>query len=369
MTNVDYYTDSDIEMMRSLIQRIATGPEMSKSIRREEAREGMKLILENRVSKIHAAIFLISLRMKRESDEENLGILEAFQQATTPYVAPTDLVVDIADPYDGYLRSLPSSPFLPAVLAACGVPTICHGLELVGPKFGVTTRRVLQEAGIEINLQPDKAIKRLEKPNIGWCYIDQQVLCPQLHDLIELRNLMVKRTCISTIENLTAPIRGRKTTHLLTGYVHKAYPRVYALLAQHAGYDGALIVRGSEGGVIPSLRQSATCFSYRRNGSLYEHRFNPADLAIASNTISVPLPKSLAKIQNQSDKLESIAKKAAHQGLQALESQPGPTKDSLIYGAATVLWHIGFNDSLTSAAEVARDAIDSEKAMNCFLGH
>ena len=354
-------------MMRSLIQRIATGPEMSKSVPREEAREGMKLILENRISKIHAAIFLVSLRMKRETDEENLGILEAFQQATTPYVAPTDLVVDIADPYDGYLRSLPSSPFLPAVLAACGVPAICHGLESVGPKFGVTTRRVLEEAGIEIDLRPDEAIKRLEKPNMGWCYIDQQVLCPQLHDLIELRNLMVKRTCISTIENLTAPIRGRKTTHLLTGYVHKAYPRVYALLARHAGYDGALIVRGSEGGIIPSLRQAATCFSYRRNESLCEHRFNPADLGIAGDTVSVPLPESITKIENQPDKLQRITGKAAQQGLQALEGRHGPTRDSLIYGTAIVLWQIGFNESLNSAAEVARHALDSGKAMDCFV--
>jgi uroporphyrin-III C-methyltransferase/precorrin-2 dehydrogenase/sirohydrochlorin ferrochelatase len=35
--------------------------------------------------------------------------------------------------------------------------------------------------------------------------------------------------------------------------VHKPYPRIYALLARHAGFDSALIVRGVEGSVIPLL--------------------------------------------------------------------------------------------------------------------
>ena len=36
------------ELMRSILQRIATGPELSKDISREEARAGMRLVLEQR---------------------------------------------------------------------------------------------------------------------------------------------------------------------------------------------------------------------------------------------------------------------------------------------------------------------------------
>ena len=38
--------------------------------------------------------------------------------------------------------------------------------------------------------------------------------------------------------------------------MHKPYARIYALLARHAGFDSALIVRGVEGGVIPGLTQT-----------------------------------------------------------------------------------------------------------------
>ena len=57
-------------IMRSIIQRIATGPDMSKDISLAEARAGMNGILQGEVDPVQAAIFLIALRMKRETDDE-----------------------------------------------------------------------------------------------------------------------------------------------------------------------------------------------------------------------------------------------------------------------------------------------------------
>jgi anthranilate phosphoribosyltransferase len=175
-------------------------------------------------------------------------------------------VVDIADPYDGYNRCLPASPFLPAVLAECGVPAVSHGLDAVGPKFGVTHRHVLQAAGIAGRPAPADAAARLSDPDIGWTYIDQRAFVPKLHNLVPFRGAIVKRQVLTTVEVLARPIHGRNKTHLVTGYVHKPYPRIYALLARHAGFDSALLVRGVEGGVVPSLRQEGVCFNYQQMG-------------------------------------------------------------------------------------------------------
>ena len=76
-------TGADAALMRSIIQRVATGPELSKSISRDEARAGMGLVLDGRVDPVQAGIFLIALRMKRETDDENLGVLDAIRGATT----------------------------------------------------------------------------------------------------------------------------------------------------------------------------------------------------------------------------------------------------------------------------------------------
>ena len=78
---------------------------------------------------------------------------------------------------------------------------------------------------------------------------------------------MIKRQVLTTVEVLSKPIQGRKKTHFVTGYVHKPYPPVYADLAREAGFDTACIVRGVEGGVIPSLRQTGKYFHYHDRGA------------------------------------------------------------------------------------------------------
>jgi anthranilate phosphoribosyltransferase len=164
--------------MRSIIKRIATGPELSKDISREEACAGMRLVLEGRVDPVQAGVFLIALRMKRETDDEIRGVLEAIREATSSAIAAVDEVVDIGDPYDGFIRTLPASPFLPAVLAACGVAAVSHGVERMGPKYGVTHRQVLRAAGLPVDLAPEEAAARLGDPAIGWSYVDQKAFCP-----------------------------------------------------------------------------------------------------------------------------------------------------------------------------------------------
>ena len=112
--------------MTSIIQRVATGPQMSKSISYDEARAGMRLVLEELADPIQSAVFLIGLRVKRETDDENKGVLQGIRDNTKTVVADVDELVDIADPYNGYGRSLPSSPFLPVLLAEAGAPAVSH---------------------------------------------------------------------------------------------------------------------------------------------------------------------------------------------------------------------------------------------------
>ena len=59
--------------MRSVIGRVATGPEYSKNISAVETRDAIRAILNNQADPVQAGIFLIALRMKRETDDENIG--------------------------------------------------------------------------------------------------------------------------------------------------------------------------------------------------------------------------------------------------------------------------------------------------------
>ncbi|MBS0310489.1 MAG: anthranilate phosphoribosyltransferase, partial [Proteobacteria bacterium] len=69
-------------LMRSIIQRIATGPDLSKNISRTEAHLGTKAIIDNVIDPIQVGIYFIALRMKRETMDENRGVLDAVLETT-----------------------------------------------------------------------------------------------------------------------------------------------------------------------------------------------------------------------------------------------------------------------------------------------
>ncbi|MFP5410902.1 MAG: anthranilate phosphoribosyltransferase, partial [Gammaproteobacteria bacterium] len=144
-------------LMRSIIQRIATGPDLSKDISRTEAHLGTKAIIDHLIDPVQVGIYFIALRMKRETQDENRGVLDAVLETTRRVTAEVDEVVDIGDPYDGYTRCLPAAPFLGPLLAELGVHVVSHGLDKVGPKYGVTVHHVLEAAGVPVNLTPQQA--------------------------------------------------------------------------------------------------------------------------------------------------------------------------------------------------------------------
>jgi anthranilate phosphoribosyltransferase len=354
------------------IGKIATGPEYSKDLSFDEAYTAMRYILEGKVDPVQSGVFLIALRMKRETDAENAGVLRAIMEMTQTTTAAVDEVVDVADPYDGFARCLPVSPFLPAVLAACGVPAVSHGAETVAPKKGVTHCKVLRAAGLNVDLDIEQAAARVSNPEIGWAYVDQKTFCPALHQLRELRALIVKRPVLSTVENLTGPIRGGEHTHLITGHVHRAYPPIYARLARKAGFASAGLVRGVEGGVLPSLRQAAKLYHYHDNSELELTEINPADLGIERSIRALPIPENLAvaAVKNEIEATidtDALASAAAALGLEALDGAPGAARDSLVYGGAIVLTHLHRFDSMRQAAETIRQALDRGVVRRHFL--
>ena len=371
MSAAEKKNDSRV-LMRSIIQRIATGPELSKDISLEEARAGMQAVLRDEVDQVQAAVFLIALRMKRETDDEAMGALQAIREETLRVEAPVDELLDIVDPYDGFNRHILVSPFLPAVLAACGMPAISHGVHSMGPKYGATHSQVLHAAGVAVDRPPKEVAAAAGDPEVGWGYIDQSLSCPALYRLSKLRDQIVKRPVITTVEVLTGPVVARNKTHVMTGYVHKPYPRIYALLARHAGFSSALLVRGVEGGVTPSLKQKGKVWFYHDLGEETSLDLDPQSLGIDQTVRAVPLPEELPGYRKkQADAGQNIdtpamAQAAAEAGLGALEGIAGPAFDSLVYAGSLTLFHLKRADTLAAGADQVRQVLSTGKAKAHF---
>lgn len=365
---------TDEEFMRDVLQRIATGPTLSKDLSRDDAERAMQIVLDGKADDVQAGIFLIALRMKRETDDELAGILDAINASIAVQPVDVEHLLTIVDPYDGYLRGTPAAPFLPAVLAACGERVVTHGMASMGPKFGATHQGVLLAAGYSLPASTSEIASRLEDENAGWCYATQDLLAPKLAQLSELRTRIVKRPCLTTIEVALNSLKPSVASHMVTGFVHKPYPPVYAALAESGGFASSIMIRGVEGGVVPSLTQAARFFRSEDGKSLSQIDIEPSLVGIERTERATPLPDALRNNDVRSVKAPDnpfameLATHAAKLGMLALEGESGYTRDSLVYSGAVLLFARDKTESLSAAAERIRDALDSGAALRHFKG-
>jgi len=368
---------ADAELIRSVIQRVATGPELSKNISHQEARATMHALLDGSADPVQAGIFLIGLRMKRETDDEMKGVLDACRDRTTTRSVELADLLDISDPYNGYNRTLPASFFVLPVLAACGQAAYSHGVELMGPKFGVTHHTILKALGANPLRDVDSVCNDLCDESIGWGYLDQAKFCPSLHALTDLRTRIVKRPVLTTVEVLCGPLKATGSTHFMTGFVHKPYPPIYTMLARHIGFQSALLVRGTEGGIIPSFRQRGRIVRYRHDDR--EHQLEievdiePESLGLRRDYRAADIPEDMRAADANQQTADRVGLKydigeysraCANAGVDALKGQAGAAHDAIVFGSALALWHTGQATSAEEGAKQAREAIDSGAAFD-----
>jgi len=108
-------------LIREIIAKIAVGPNRGKDITKQEAYRATVNLLDGSLDETQAALFLIGLRMKKESMLEYAGILKGMNETCEEVTVDLPNLVYLADPFDGCSRHAPISPFVPAVLAACNM--------------------------------------------------------------------------------------------------------------------------------------------------------------------------------------------------------------------------------------------------------
>jgi len=352
MTNADLVED--------VIRRIAVGPDRGKDISADEAERVMKAVLNTELDPIQVGIFLIALRMKRESVQEFQGIFSALQSSITERQLPISDLYCLADPYDGYLRNIPATPFVPAVLAACGMPALICGVHSVGPKHGITAHKVFKLAGINCRRSTAEAAAVIEAG--GWCYLDQAQYASQLNALNEFRDTIVKRTAITTLERLLMPIKA-ENTHLVLGYVHKAYPEIYSTIASFAGYSSAMLTKGVEGGFVPALNKPMRSFMFdfmsdskRNTNEVTEKAINEIPNELTS--------KSAAPIADE-DSIKAV-RQCLDMGLESLAGKANPLRNSIVVASAQIISAYDQQLSFTLAVEKVQNCLDNGSAQARF---
>jgi anthranilate phosphoribosyltransferase len=221
------------------VRILGKGKRGARGLTREEAREAMGMLLDDKVEDTQLGAFLMLLRHKEESAEELAGFTEAIR----PRLCAPAIQVDLDWPsYAGKKRHLPWYLLAAKALAASGVRIFMHGggAHTAGRMY---TEQLLEQLCIPCCNDWQAVAKALDEQGLAYSYLSNWM--PALQRMIDLRNTLGLRSPIHSLARVINPLGARCG---LQSIFHPGYQAVHREASRLLG-DHAIVIKG-EGGEI-----------------------------------------------------------------------------------------------------------------------
>lgn len=223
------------------IRILGKGKTGTRSLTRDEARQAMTMILNDKVRPEQLGAFLMLLRVKEESDDELLGFVEACRQHIH---SPLDIQADLDwASYAGKRRHNNWYLMAALALADAGIRVLMHGAagHTPGRQY---SEQALNELGIAPSLSPEAARKAIEES--GFAFMPLGAFLPKLADIIELRSVLGLRSPVHTLSRLLNPA-GLPCS--MQSVFHPSYAPNHQSAAQKLDQQNAVVFKGEAGEV------------------------------------------------------------------------------------------------------------------------
>ncbi|MDB6144615.1 MAG: hypothetical protein JWP80_3659 [Pseudomonas sp.] len=221
------------------VRILGKGKRGARDMTREEAREAMGMLLDEKVEDTQLGAFLMLLRHKEESAEELAGFTEAVRERLK---APA-LQVDIDWPtYAGKKRHLPWFLLAAKCLAQSGVRVLMHGggAHTAGRLY---SEQLLGLLGIPLCRNWQEVGTALQAQNLAFIPLGDWA--PQLQRMIDLRNTLGLRSPIHSLARALNPLNARCG---LQSIFHPGYQGMHREASGLLG-DNAIVIKGDGGEV------------------------------------------------------------------------------------------------------------------------
>lgn len=237
--------------MKQWIQSVSSIHNGPRSLQYDEAVAAAHAIARGEATDSQLAAFLMALRMKGETLDEQLGFLDVFRKYSKPYTSFSNSVA-CAGSYEGretFTISLPVS----LLLASVGFPQVIYGSHSHSPIVGASINQIVDGLGVVTDL-PIRAWEQIFcELHIGFMCTDS--ISTSIGRMRSMRDQIGVRTMINTIEKVINPVGSQ---NIVIGADRRSVADTYVSLLPKAGYDTAYIIQGMEGSEDLPLHKSTT---------------------------------------------------------------------------------------------------------------
>lgn len=341
--------------LRSLIRILGPGRKDSRNLTYDEAYRAFDRILSGAESEIQVATFLVLVRMKGLTVEELMGFAKSARaHATIPCEGVPGLVT-LCPPHDGLERSAPLEVAAGLVAAGAGARVLILSDRCVPPRRGLTAASVLDALDVGMTWDPREVESWVAKARFGACAVSGML--PALMSLRKVRNDVVIRTPLATVEKLLAPT----SSAVLLGAQNGPVLGTAVEVIHGLGHARGIAVQGAEGSVIPSVRKRTRGIELS-DRHLVPLNVEPEDFGLVADAEPEipefgPPPEGLGTGDNP-----ELVKCVGDMTEAVLAGGNGPARNATLLAAALILKAGGLAFTLAEGVDRAARSLDGGAA-------
>jgi anthranilate phosphoribosyltransferase len=324
-------------MIVNAIKKVAERTNLS----REECYGAMDDIMGGRATSAQIAAFITALRMKGETVEEISACAQVMRDRLIKVEAGIDGLVDTCGTGGDGARTFNISTTAAFVVAGAGIPVAKHGNRSVSSQSG--SADLFMALGVNIDAAVPVVKHCLKEVGIGFLF------APLLHGAMKHaigpRREIGIRTVFNILGPLTNPAGARRQ---VVGVYAERLTETLCEVLNDLGCERAYVVHGYDG-LDEITLTGKTRISELKNGRCVAFDFDPRELGL-----SYCRPEDLKG---------GDAETNATITLSILKGTQGPQRDVTLLNAAAAIHVAGKTKTLKEAMELARESIDSGKAL------
>jgi anthranilate phosphoribosyltransferase len=340
------HDDTIINAIRNIAMR-------ERSLTREEAYAVMARLLSGNATDAQIAALLIALQNKGETVEEIVGFAEAVRQAATPILGGDGTLagpnshernrcIDMCGTGGDGHGTFNISTVATFIVAGAGVKVAKHGNRALSSRCG--SADVMEALGVRIDLPAELLSRALNEVGITFLF------APGLHPAVRQIQQVRREIRIKSIFNLLGPLTNPA---LPSGQVVGVYSEQLAFALASAlmksGVSRALVVHGSDGLDEITITGPTRIFE-ARDGWLRDYYVTPEQFGMERAPLSAIFG---GDAQENSGIIQNI-----------LNGERSACRDIALMNAAAGLVVAGKSGSLEEALPLARESLDSGRALS-----
>ena len=306
----------------------------------DEAYRTMDEIMSGAASEVQMSSYLTAMAMKGETIDEITASAEAMRNHCIRLLNDVDALEIVGTGGDGS-NTFNISTTSSIVISAAGVPVAKHGNRSASSKCGAAD--VLEELGVNIQIEPDKSLQCLKENNI--CFLFAQNYHIAMRYVASVRRELGIRTIFNILGPLTNPAGA---TMQVLGVYDKELVEPLAKVLNNLGVKSALSVYGIDGMDEISVSDK-TCVCEIKDGEIKSYEIDSSDFGFEKCSIE--------------DLVGGDPKENARITLDILKGQKGPKRNAVVLNSAAGLYVAGAAESIGGGVKIAEDMIDSGKAL------